>query len=400
MKIRPVILCGGSGTRLWPNQKKHTPKQFMDFGDWNLFEKAIIRVKSSIFDYPFISTNSKYLKIVKKFLKKHKIYKYKIVLEPSKRNTGPAILSTALIEDIPLNQPLMIFTADHLIEKLSIFNRAINYNKKFLNDKNVFVFGIKPNNPSTEYGYFLTKRIGKINKVTKFIEKPQLSKAKQIIKNNGYWNSGMFYLRKDSIINNFKKYSPSIYKNCLKSVENAKKINKVYFLNKKWFSKAPAKSFDYSILEKTRETNAIRIDIPWSDLGSWKEISKIFNRHKAKYYNKKNVYYKPWGRYVNLFNGKGFLVKELYVKSKSSISLQKHHHRSEHWLITQGKPLITLNKEKFNKKVSESVFIPQGVIHRIENLYKVPVKILEIQTGAILKESDIVRYQDIYGRVR
>ena len=126
MKIRPVILCGGSGTRLWPNQKKHIPKQFIDFGEWNLFEKAIIRSKASIFDYPIISTNSKYLKLIKKFLRKHKINKYKIVLEPSKKNTGPAILSTALIEDIPLYQPMMIFTADHLIEKLSIFNKAIN----------------------------------------------------------------------------------------------------------------------------------------------------------------------------------------------------------------------------------------------------------------------------------
>ena len=400
MKIRPVILCGGSGTRLWPNQKKHIPKQFIDFGNWNLFEKAIIRSKGSIFDYPIISTNSKYLKLIKKFLRKHKVNKYKIVLEPSKRNTGPAILSTALIKDIPLYQPIMIFTADHLIEKLSIFNKAINYNKKFLNDKNVFVFGIKPKNPSVEFGYFLTKRIGKINKVTKFIEKPKLLKAKQIIKNNGYWNSGMFYLRKDSIINNFKKYRPSIYKNCLKSVENAKKINKVYYLNKNWFSKATAKSFDYSILEKSKDINAIKLDIPWSDLGSWKEISKIFNKNKVKYINKNNVYHRPWGRYSNLFKGNGFLVKELYVKSKSSISLQKHHHRSEHWLITQGKPIITINKVKSNKKVSDSVFIPQGAIHRIENPHKVPVKILEIQTGSILKETDIVRYQDIYGRVK
>ena len=400
MKIRPVILCGGSGTRLWPNQKKHIAKQFIDFGGWNLFEKALIRCKSSLFDYPIISTNLEYLKSINKILKKHKINKYKIILEPFKKNTAPAILSTALIKDIPLNQPMMIFTADHLIEKISIFNKAINYNKKYLTDKNVFVFGIKPKNASTEFGYFLTKKKGEVNKVTKFIEKPKLLKAKQIIRNNGYWNSGMFYLRKDSIINNFKKYRPLVYKNCLKSVINGRRVNKIYYLNRNWFSKATAKSFDYAILEKTKDINAIKLDIPWSDLGSWREISKIFNRDKAKYFSKKNVYYRPWGRYVNLFEGKGFLVKELYVKSKSSISLQKHHHRSEHWLVTQGKPLITINKDKFNKKVSESVFIPQGAIHRIENPYKEPVKILEIQTGSILKETDIVRYQDIYGRVK
>jgi len=400
MKIRPVILCGGAGTRLWPNQKINIAKQFIDFGGWNLFEKSLIRCKGPLFDYPIISTNIKYLKQIRKFLRKHKINKYRILLEPSKRNTGPAILSTALIDDIALRQPMMIFTADHLIEKLNIFNKAIKKNVKNLTDKNIFVFGIKPKNPSSEYGYFLTKKKGKINKLTKFIEKPKLTKAKQIIKSKGYWNSGMFYLRKDSIINNFKKYRPSIYKNCLKSVENAKKINKVYYLNKNWFSKATAKSFDYSILEKSKDINAIKLDIPWSDLGSWREISKIFNKNKVKYINKNNVYHRPWGRYSNLFKGNGFLVKELYVKSKSSISLQKHHHRSEHWLITQGKPIITINKVKSNKKVSDSVFIPQGAIHRIENPHKVPVKILEIQTGSILKETDIVRYQDIYGRVK
>jgi len=236
--------------------------------------------------------------------------------------------------------------------------------------------------------------------VTKFIEKPKLLKAKQIIKNNGYWNSGMFYLRKDSIINNFKKYRPSIYKNCLKSASKSRYVNKVYYLNKVWFSKSVAKSFDYAILEKTRDINAIKLDIPWSDLGSWREISKIYKRDKAKYLKKKNIYYRPWGCYINLFKGQNFLVKELTVNSKSSISLQKHHHRSEHWMITQGKPKITINKKKFFKKENDSVFIPTGSIHRIENLYKKPIKIIEVQIGSILKESDIVRFQDIYGRIK
>ena len=135
-------------------------------------------------------------------------------------------------------------------------------------------------------------------------------------------------------------------------------------------------------------------------MGSWKEISKIYNRHKTKYFNKKNVFYRPWGKYVNLYRGKGFLIKELTVNSKSSISLQKHHHRSEHWLITQGVPRITVNKNIFFKKSNESIYIPTGVIHRIENLYKKPVKIIEVQTGSILKENDIIRYQDIYGRIK
>ncbi|MDA7488063.1 sugar phosphate nucleotidyltransferase [Candidatus Pelagibacter ubique] len=401
MKIRPVILCGGAGTRLWPNSKNHQAKQFIDFGNWTLLGKTLDRVKSSTFDAPIISTNLKYLKEVKKHLKKHKISRYKIVLEPAKRNTAPAILASALIKDIPNEQPLMFFAADHLIEKTSIFNKAINKNKTNLTDQNIFIFGIKPTSPSSEYGYFLTKKVkGNINKVTKFIEKPKEAKAKQVIKQNGYWNSGMFFLRKDSIINNFKKYQPTIYKNCLNAVSKAKLKDNTYYLNKASFEKATAKSFDYAILEKTKQINAIKLDIPWSDLGSWKEILRMYDKNKNKYYKKKNVYYRPWGRYVNLFEGKGFLIKELFVKPNGVLSLQKHHHRSEHWFVTQGTPKITLNKDSFSRKKNDHIFIPLEAIHRIENKGTKPVKIIEAQVGSILKESDIVRFQDVYGRTK
>ena len=401
MKIRPVILCGGAGTRLWPNSKNHQAKQFIDFGNWTLLGKTLERVKSSTFDAPIISTNLKYLKEVKKHLKKHKISKYKIVLEPAKKNTAPAILASTLIKDIPNEQPLMFFAADHLIEKASIFNKAINKNKANLTNQNIFIFGIKPTAPSSEYGYFITKKVkGNINKVTKFIEKPKEAKAKQVIKQKGYWNSGMFFLRKDSIINNFKKYQPTIYKNCVSAVSKAKLKDNTYYLNKASFEKATAKSFDYAILEKTKQINAIKLDIPWSDLGSWKEILKMYDKNKNKYYKKKNIYYRPWGRYVNLFEGKGFLIKELFVKPKGILSLQKHHHRSEHWLVTQGKPKITLNRDTFSKKQNDHIFIPLEAIHRIENKGTKPVKIIEAQIGSILKESDIVRFQDVYGRIK
>jgi len=170
-------------------------------------------------------------------------------------------------------------------------------------------------------------------------------------------------------------------------------------LNKASFKKLPEKSFDYAILEKSKNINGIKLNIPWSDLGSWKEISNIFIKSKSKYFNKNNVFYRPWGKYTNLFYGEGFLVKELVVNSKSSISLQKHKYRSEHWTVTAGKPKITINKRKFFKNVNETVFIPKGSIHRIENPFKKPVKIMEVQIGAILKETDIIRYKDIYGRV-
>ena len=400
MKIRPVILCGGAGTRLWPNAKKHQAKQFIDFGNWTLLEKTLNRIKSSIYDSPIISTNKIYLKQIKQHLRKCKITKYKIILEPLKRNTAPAILSAALIKDIPNDQPLIFFSADHLIEKINIFNKAINKNKSDLTDQNIFIFGIKPTSPSSDYGYFISKKIKRnLNKVTRFIEKPKKSKAKKIIKQKGSWNSGIFFLRKDSIINNFKKHQPNIYRNCFNAVKKAKLKKNIYHLNKASYIKATAKSFDYAILEKTKIINAIKLDIPWSDLGSWKEILKMYEKNKKKYIKKKNVYYRPWGRYTNLFEGKNFLIKELFVKPKGILSLQKHHHRAEHWLVTQGNPKITLNKYSFTKKPFEHIFIPLESIHRIQNPGKKPVKIFEAQVGSVLKETDIVRYQDVYGRV-
>ena len=400
MKIKPVILCGGAGTRLWAKSKNNLPKQFIDFGGWTLFQKTLLRIKNPIFDYPIISTNLSYLNLVRKYLSKYKVNKYKIVLEPYKKNTAPAILSCALLKEVSYEQPMIFFPADHLIEKTDQFNRSINLNRKHLDEDNIFIFGIKPNSPSTQYGYFLTKKTSKkINKVVKFYEKPKIINARKIIKKGGYWNSGILFARKDSIINNFNKYQFKTLNLCIHSVNRSKIYKNVYYLHKKSFNKIQEKSFDFSILEKSKNINAIKLNIPWIDLGSWKEISNIFKKNKSKYFKKSNVFYRPWGKYINLYSGKGFLVKELVVNSKSSISLQKHKYRSEYWTVTSGKPRITINKKKFFKNINETAFIPRGSIHRIENLFKNPVKIMEVQTGVILKETDIVRYNDIYGRV-
>ena len=400
MKIKPVILCGGSGTRIWPKSKNNLPKQFIDFGGWTLFQKTLLRIKNPIFDHPIISTNLSYLNLVRKHLSKYGINKYKIILEPVKKNTAPAILSCALLKEVNYEQPMIFFPADHLIEKNNLLNRSINLYKKHLNKDNIFIFGIRPNSPSSQYGYFLTRKTSKnLNKVVKFIEKPNTSNAKKIVKKNGYWNSGILFARKDSIINNFRKYQFKTLKLCIHSVNKSKISKNVYYLNKKSFKKIQEKSFDYAILEKSKNINGIKLNIPWSDLGSWKEISNIFKKNRSQYFKKSNVFYRPWGKYINLFLGKSFLVKELVVNPKSSISLQKHKHRSEHWTITSGKPKITINKRKFFKNVNETVFIPQGSIHRIENPFKKPVKIMEVQIGTILKETDIIRYKDIYGRV-
>ena len=186
---------------------------------------------------------------------------------------------------------------------------------------------------------------------------------------------------------------------CTDAVNKSIMSKNVYHLNKITFNKLQQKSFDYAILEKSKNIYSIKLNIPWTDLGSWKEISKIFKRNKSKYLKKKNVFHRPWGKYINLFSGKGFLIKELIINPKSSISLQKHRYRTEHWMIAAGRPKITINRRKFFKNVNDSVLVPQGAIHRIENPFKKTVKIMEVQTGPILQETDIIRYKDIYGRV-
>jgi mannose-1-phosphate guanylyltransferase/mannose-6-phosphate isomerase len=401
MKIKPVILCGGAGTRLWPQSKNNLPKQFIDWGGWTLFGKTLERIKSNLFDDPIITTNKSYLKLVKKYLKKYKIKNYQIILEPKKKNTAPAILTSALIKEVKNDQAMIFFSSDNLIGSVDKFNKAIKAHKKHLTSNNIFIFGIKPISPSPEYGYFITKKISNnLNKVKKFIEKPNKSKVKIIIKQKGYMNSGMFFIKKSSIIENFKLYQKQIYKHCFNAVVKAKVDDNIYYLNNLSFNKIKEISFDYAVLEKAKNINGIKLNISLTDLGNWKEIWKFYKKNNSKLHLKKNTFYRPWGKYINLYSGKGFLLKELTINSKSSISLQKHFHRSERWTVVSGKPKIIINKKILFKKKDDVIFIPKGAIHRIENPFKEIVKIIEVQTGSILKESDIFRYKDIYGRAK
>jgi len=401
MKVKPVILCGGAGTRLFPGFNKFPSKQFIDFGGWTPFGETLDRVKSSLFDSPIISTNKIYEKFVRKILKKKNIKKFKIILEPFKKNTAPAIVSASLINDIQINQAILFLPSDHYFPEKDKFNSILKLNLSNLNNNNIFIFGVKPKAPSSDYGYLISKKLNnQISKVSKFIEKPNEKRAKKIISQKGCWNSGIVLARKDAIINNTKKVQKILFQYCLKAIINSKSKNETISLNKKYFSKIKAISFDYAILENIKEINSIELNLIWSDLGNWKEIFNIIKSRTTLTYIKKNTHYRPWGSYTNFFKGEKFLLKELTINKKSSISLQKHYHRSEYWTITQGKPKITIDKKVFFKKINESVFIPKGSVHRIENIYNKPVKIVEAQLGKILKETDIIRYKDVYGRVK
>jgi len=398
MKILPVIICGGAGTRLFAENKNNLPKQFVDFGNWTMFQKTLDRINSKIYLPPIISTNIKYLSLVKKYLKKYKINKYKIVLEPFKKNTASAILSISLLKCIKSSQPIIFLPSDQLISDKIRFNLAVKRNAKKIKYKDMFVFGIKPTEPSDQYGYFLRK--DKSIEVSKFIEKPNMQNAKKLVKKGALWNAGIFLSTKESIIFHFLNKQKTLFNQCLNSVNNSVNKNNLVFLDRKSFNKIKPISFDYAILEKIKNIKSIKLISNWSDLGSWKAINTLFKNNRFKYYNNKNLFIRPWGTYRNLFKGKNFLIKELIVKKNGCLSLQKHKHREEHWLVCEGNPEITLNKKIIIAKIGDLIHIPKGAIHRINNKYKKSVKIIEAQIGNILKESDIVRLEDIYGRIK
>ena len=398
MKILPVIICGGAGTRLFPESKDNLPKQFVDFGNWNMFQKTLERINSSIYLPPIISTNIKYLSLVKKYLKKYGIKKYNIVLEPIKKNTAPAILATSLLADIKSSQPMIFLPSDQLIENKIKFNTAV---KKYANKicyKDIFIFGIKPKEPSDQYGYFLRKNNS--IEVSNFIEKPNKFVAKKLIKKKALWNAGIFLTSKETLIYHFLNNQKKMFSECLNSVNRGLRKNSCIYLEKKSFSKIQPISFDHAILEKINNIKSIKLITDWSDLGSWKSINTLFKNNRLKFYNKRNLFKRPWGTYRNLFKGKNFLIKELVVYKKGCLSLQKHKYRSEYWLIFEGKPEITLETKIIKPSLNNLVFIPRGSVHRIRNRYKQPVKIIEAQIGKILKETDIIRLEDIYGRIK
>ena len=398
MKILPVIICGGAGTRLFPESSNNLPKQFVDFGNWNMFQKTLERINSSIYLPPIISTNIKYLSLVKKYLKKNGIKKYNIVLEPVKKNTAPAILATSLLANIKSSQPMIFLPSDQLIESKIKFNAAVKKYATKISYKDIFIFGIKPKEPSDQYGYFLRKNNS--IEVSNFIEKPNKLAAKKLMKKKALWNAGIFLTTKESLVYHFLNNQKKLFSDCLNSVKRALKKNNCFYLEKKSFNRIKPISFDYAILEKIKNIKSIKLITDWSDLGSWKAINTLFKKNRLKFYNKRNLFKRPWGTYRNLYKGKNFLIKELIVYKNGCLSLQKHKYRSEHWLIFKGKPEITLGTKIIKPSLNDLVFIPRGSVHRIINRFKQPVKIIEAQIGKILKETDIIRLDDVYGRIK
>ena len=230
MKILPVIICGGAGTRLFPENKDNLPKQFVNFGNWNMFQKTLERINSSIYLPPIISTNAKYLSLVKKYLNKYNVKKYHLVLEPFKKNTAPAILSTVLLTNIKASQPMIFLPSDQLIENKIKFNAAVKKYSNKINFKDIFIFGIKPKEPSDQYGYFIRKNNS--IEVSNFIEKPNKLTAKKLMKKNALWNAGIFLSTKETLMNHFFNNQKKMFSYCLNSVKKALIKNNCIYLEK------------------------------------------------------------------------------------------------------------------------------------------------------------------------
>jgi len=460
MKIKPIILCGGEGTRLWPESRKKYPKQFIKINGKSLLKHAIDRVTGVNFDPITICSNDNFLDQIKEQTKN---INCKIFVEPDKKNTAAAILAALNDDDLTFYQPVLIISSDHVIEKKIVFQRQIKKLSNYLDMYKIFIFGIKPDYPETGYGYLYSKKINKnFNKVIKFIEKPNLNKAKKFIKNNNYlWNSGMFLSNKSALLNEFSVLQTKLALQVCDSYINAITTDNIVALDNKYYSKIKSISFDHAILEKSKNVYSEKLLSDWKDVGSWLqkwEIEKkdkdnnyikgnIFNSNVKNSYissnrtivasnlknilavdnndvlylsdlknnNLKNIYpiiakkfpkiidqhtttQRPWGKFTNIFVSKDFQVKELVVNPGGILSLQKHKYRSENWVVVQGKANVVLNNKNIVLNKSDSIFIPQGAVHRIENRQKSILKIIEVQTGSYLGEDDIIRIKDIYGR--
>ena len=460
MKIKPIILCGGEGTRLWPESRKKYPKQFIKIKGKSLLKHAIDRVTGVNFDPITICSNDNFLDQIKEQTKN---INCKIFVEPDKKNTAAAILAALNDDDLTFYQPVLIISSDHVIEKKIVFQRQIKKLSNYLDMYKIFIFGIKPDYPETGYGYLYSKKINKnFNKVIKFIEKPNLNKAKKFIKNNNYlWNSGMFLSNKSALLNEFSVLQTKLALQVCDSYINAITTDNIVALDNKYYSKIKSISFDHAILEKSKNVYSEKLLSDWKDVGSWLqkwEIEKkdndnnyikgnIFKSNVKNCYissnktivasnlknilavdnndvlylsdlknnNLKNIYpiiakkfpkiidqhtttQRPWGKFTNIFVSKDFQVKELVVNPGAILSLQKHKYRSENWVVVQGKANVVLNNKNIVLNKSDSIFIPQGAVHRIENRQKSILKIIEVQTGSYLGEDDIIRIKDIYGR--
>ena len=465
--IVPVILSGGSGTRLWPLSRKLQPKQFMPLvNDTTLFQDTVLRLPESSAN-PIIVCNEDHRFLAAEQLRQINKTSNGIILEPIGKNTAPAIAIAALNLYKNSEDPiLLVLPADHLIKDTLSFHKSIKVATKFALKNKMVTFGIVPNKVETGYGYIETEMgdDSEFCKIKSFKEKPDQKIASQYFESGNYlWNSGMFMFKASLFLKELKKFEPEILKYCKKSLQNKYKDDDFIRLIKDEFIKCPNKSIDYAIMEHTKKSIVVPLDAQWSDVGSWDNlmsaklkdndgnvtegdvilekvkntftystnrlvslvgvenliiidtndallitnknnsqnikniVEKLNNENRSEAINHRKVS-RPWGYYDSIEVGNGFQVKKICVNPNSKISLQKHKHRSEHWVIILGVAKITCGEKVFILTKNQSTYIPKGEIHRLENYGDGPLEIIEIQTGEYLGEDDIIRLEDDFNR--
>ena len=479
MNLQPVILSGGSGTRLWPLSREQHPKQLLALnGELTMLQATARRLEgfsgaASLSVEPIVVCNEEYRFITAEQLRSCGCESHRILLEPSGRNTAPALTLAALLAlddgDDPL---LLVMPADHVVRDLPAFQGAIDAGVAAAQAGAVVTFGIVPDQPETGYGYIRVdgERADGSRSIAAFVEKPDLETAEAYVASGEYlWNSGLFMMRASVWFKAIDAFNPEMAAACRRAYADAVRDVDFVRVDKDAFLESPSDSIDYAVMEKLAgsglgiEGVVVPMAAGWSDVGAWEalwqvadkdddtnvthgdviledcsgtlvfadsrlvagvglddvvvvetpdavlvarkdrtqDVKKIVARLKAEQRSQASAHrkvHRPWGNYDSIDNGERFQVKRIVVKPGGRLSLQMHHHRAEHWIVVSGTAMVTRGEERFLLSENQSTYIPLGVTHRLENPGKLPLEMIEVQSGSYLGEDDIVRFEDTYGR--
>ncbi|AFO93611.1 mannose-1-phosphate guanylyltransferase/mannose-6-phosphate isomerase (plasmid) [Phaeobacter inhibens] len=471
--ITPILLCGGSGTRLWPLSRKSYPKQFVPLvGETTLFQASALRLSGEGFAAPMVLTNSDFRFIVTEQLAEAGIDPGAILIEPAGRNTAPAVLAAALWLRARDPEGLMLVApSDHVVPDAAAFRAAVAAAEPAARAGELVTFGIKPDRAETGYGYleldgdpgdFSPKVIG----LKRFVEKPDLATAEDMLASGQFlWNAGIFLFSVKAIIAAFETHAPDLMVPVQGAVDQGEPDLGFLRLDPAAWDGAADISIDYAVMERAENLAVVPYAGGWSDLGGWdavwresgpdgdgivtqgrataiecsnsllrseddglevvgiglkdviavampdavlvadasraQEVKKAVAALKAKSARQAEAFpkdHRPWGWFESLVVGERFQVKRIHVHPGAALSLQSHHHRSEHWIVVEGTAKVTVDDSVQLVSENQSVYIPLGAVHRMENPGKVPMVLIEVQTGSYLGEDDIIRYEDIYAR--
>jgi mannose-1-phosphate guanylyltransferase / mannose-6-phosphate isomerase len=466
-RIIPLIMCGGAGTRLWPASREVRPKQFLPlFGVRSTFQDTILRVSdAALFDRPIVITNLAYRFTVLEQLAELGL-EADVLLEPMRRDSGPAIAAGAAFAQIRDNDAVVLaLAADHVVRDTGAFVAACRQGLVAAEAGRIVTFGVHPERAATEYGYINPGEIisGEVRSVAKFVEKPDPATAAQYVKAGYFWNSGNFMFRASVLLDEYRNVDAASVQAVSDAVTKAGRDLGFVTLDPEAFGSAKAISIDYAVMEKTSRAAVVPVACGWSDVGSWHAVWELSDKDAqgnaaqgaAVFEDSRNCnvstdkavvalegvddlvvvatqdavlvsrqkdanglkrlvvklktaapevtedhlkVHRPWGSYQSVDNGERHQVKRIIVKPGNRLSLQKHHHRSEHWIVVRGAARVTVNELVKIVHENESIYIPIGSVHRLENPGKIMLELIEVQTGSYLGEDDIIRIEDDYQR--